>query len=1150
MPEPLSQETQRTLPAPNGPLEEAPTLAPSQAPPDGLPAAGPTVAGYEMLGELGRGGMGVVYKARQVKLNRLVALKMILAGGHASDADLLRFKSEAEAVARLQHANIVQIHEVGESEGRPFFSLEFVAGGSLAARLDGTPWPPRQAAQLVEALARAMHAAHQQGIIHRDLKPANVLLAEDGTPKITDFGLAKQMGTQHGQTQTGAVLGTPSYMAPEQAGGRHREVGPAADVYALGAILYELLTGRPPFRAATPLDTILQVVSEEPVPPRRLVPKLPHDLDTICLKCLEKAPAKRYGTAAELADDLDRWLTTRPIRARRIGPAGRVARWCRRNPVLAGVCALAAAIIVTLSAVYYASLLRENKHTRDALDQAERERDQATRSQEQVQDSLARSYFEQARALRLSRQPGRRWAALDLLRQAEQLRARPRPQDPLSPAPIPHAPSSNVPTRDELRREAAAALLLEDAREQPVVGLAAAVGMYTAISRDGRRAVAFFVRFPDKPGELPKSGLRLFDLREGRQLAELNLPAIQVSRAVALNPDGTLLAYSLADDSELYLLDLPAGTERPPLPKPDGPKPPLTLAAQAGESLTFGPDGRFLLAVHSDGQKSDLLLWDLRDPPASRHLARTDGPMGGASLRADGRAVAYSLGGARVAFLDLQRHDPPKIVALPLPVAAHPKNMASVRAFRRDKLAWAPGGATLAAVCVGPANKGTILFWDADRQEEAARWEGDFDADTLALAFAPDGRRLVAGDKQGTIRCFDLAEQREVWRLEEVHPGGIGLVHWDADGRLISAGMLGNAFKVWELSGPALSSAVLPSKEAVGALAFAPDGRLAVLRGGQSAGVVLLDPASRHAAPPLAAPAGVREAVLRFRPDGRQLALLEMGQTVIWDLPDGRQRQWPRPPIGAVKQRWPTRSAFLADGRLLTVEVVRRDGSDRLRARDLISDQEVGPGIDAPLNQGTGRLVGADAHGIGDVRLSADGRWLVGLPFPMLPSRTPISIWDVSTGARLGELAPPADEGSVLMLAADLSADGRWLCRVTIPFSWDSSGGASEARLGVWDVADPGRFWQVRCPALPSAVEFAPDGKSLAVGYENGSVELWDVARGEELFRWQPGRSHAIKHLAFSRDGAYLACCEEQAPVRLLHLADLRHRLAEMGLDW
>ncbi|HEV3262371.1 MAG TPA: serine/threonine-protein kinase, partial [Gemmataceae bacterium] len=272
------------------------------------------IAGYEILGVLGRGGMGVVYQARQVKLRRLVALKMILAGQHAGPEQLARFRAEAEAVARLQHANIVQIHEVGEHDGQPFFSLEFVEGGSLAHKLAGVPEPPAQAARLVETLARAIEAAHQRGIIHRDLKPANVLLTADGTPKITDFGLAKHLqdepavskgepgvSTAGGLTATGAVLGTPSYMAPEQAAGKAGEMTAAVDIYALGAILYELLTGRPPFRAATVLETLEQVRTVEPVPPSRLQPKVPRDLETICLKCLEKEPGKRYPSAQELA---------------------------------------------------------------------------------------------------------------------------------------------------------------------------------------------------------------------------------------------------------------------------------------------------------------------------------------------------------------------------------------------------------------------------------------------------------------------------------------------------------------------------------------------------------------------------------------------------------------------------------------------------------------------------------------------------------------------------------------------------------------------------------------------------------------------------------------------------------------------------------
>ena len=339
--------------------------------------------GYEILSVLGGGGMGVVYQARQVGLNRVVALKMIRDAALADSETRARFQREAEAVARLIHPHVVQIHDIGECDGLPYFAFEYCAGGSLAALLRGTPLPARKAAALTQTLARAIQVAHEAGIVHRDLKPANVLMqpvslkagvettdrsdgvperphdsasssVDDFLPKIADFGLAKTLDVREGaaETASGAILGTPSYMAPEQARGATKVrqpgegIGRATDVYALGAILYELLTGRPPFRAATTVDTIFQVIHDDPVPPNRLNAGTPDDINTICLQCLEKDPGKRYGSAIALADDLERFLHGEPIVARPVGHLERSVKWVRRRP------AAAAAIAVSLAAAF------------------------------------------------------------------------------------------------------------------------------------------------------------------------------------------------------------------------------------------------------------------------------------------------------------------------------------------------------------------------------------------------------------------------------------------------------------------------------------------------------------------------------------------------------------------------------------------------------------------------------------------------------------------------------------------------------------------------------------------------------------------------------------------------------------------------------
>ena len=350
------------------------------------PTSVPILPNYEILGELGRGGMGIVYQARHLALNRVVALKMIRAGAFADVSMLERFRSEALAVAQLKHPNIVQIYDIGEwqqndsAERIPYFSLEFVEGGSLDMQWNGEPQPPREAAENVRTLSLAMQAAHDAGLVHRDLKPANVLVATDGTLKITDFGLVKRVGEDSGQTQTGAIVGTPSFMAPEQASGSSKEIGPAADIYSLGAILYAMICGRPPFKGTNALETLQQVRNQEPVAPRQLQPSCPKDLETICLKCLEKNERKRYATAELLADDLQAFLKHRPIRARPIGQTEQFLKWVRRNPTLTSLIA----VIVLAVIVVIATLSFNNVTIRQSRDKEIKARQDETTAKNQA----------------------------------------------------------------------------------------------------------------------------------------------------------------------------------------------------------------------------------------------------------------------------------------------------------------------------------------------------------------------------------------------------------------------------------------------------------------------------------------------------------------------------------------------------------------------------------------------------------------------------------------------------------------------------------------------------------------------------------------------------------------------------------------------
>ena len=381
---------------------------------DGRPL--PTIEGYEILEEIGRGGMGLVCKAWQRDLNRLVAIKMVHldAGGPES---LIRFHQEAELSARLQHPNIVGVYEIGQWEQRPYLVMEYVAGGTLAAKCKKQPQPPLQAAALVEVLARTIDHAHRKDVLHRDLKPSNVLLTAEGEPKIADFGLATCIAVQSELTATGAALGTPGYMAPEQARKREGRIGPAADVYALGVILYEQLTGRLPVPASELMDFLLRLEKEEPIPPRRLQPGVPRNLEVVCLKCLRKDPRHRYASAEALADDLRRFLDGKPVAARPASMVERAWRWAKRNPTLAGALSASAGLLIVLAVgASVAAVLFRGERNR-AVEAEEQTSAQKVRAEQLLAEAL-RSVAGEVRGMRLRGERGAYFRGMPKLRAA------------------------------------------------------------------------------------------------------------------------------------------------------------------------------------------------------------------------------------------------------------------------------------------------------------------------------------------------------------------------------------------------------------------------------------------------------------------------------------------------------------------------------------------------------------------------------------------------------------------------------------------------------------------------------------------------------------------------------------------------------------
>ncbi len=1165
-----------------GPPLDADRPAPEELPTVGLPApttpangAANRVPGYEILGELGRGGMGVVYKARQVGLNRVVALKMILAGPHAAGQLLARFRAEAETIARLQHPNIVQIYEVGEHDGQPYFSLELVEGGILARRIGGTPQNPAAAAQLVEVLARAVAAAHEAGIVHRDLKPGNILLQPDarpaappgssrswgrsavqahtdfGTPKITDFGLAKDLSsTEIGHTHTGSILGTPSYMSPEQAQGDTKAIGPATDIYALGSIFYELLTGRPPFRADTPYNTIMQVIHGDPVPPSRLQPKLPRDLETICLKCLEKPPAKRYPSALHLADDLRRFLEGLPITARPAGLPERAVKWVRRRPTAA---ALIATLIVAGTVLTAGGIAAYVAVTRRATE-AEAAHTQA------------------AAAVELGRQ---RLVRLSVLNGARQLDA-----DDLSGALLWFAEALRLddadPARAAMHRKRLGTVLARSPRLQQVWAHEGKVN-WAAFHPDGRRVLTAgadgFARVRDAATGRPAS----YPLEHGREVAFA--PWVAGGRQVLTGgPDGFARLWDVADGRRVQTLGVGAAHARA-VPHPDGRR--VVLAARAGgirfwsletakpdspilpngpvTDLVFSPDGSLLLAADADGNAR---LWDATSYAAVAVLKHR-GAVNGAAFSPDGRLVATA-GGDGTAQVWTARTGEPAL-ARPL------RHRGPVNA-----VAFSPDGRWLATA----SDDKSAQVWElASGQPVGPPLRHG--SRVTHVAFSPDGRWVMTASDDNAVRVWDAASGQPLSPVLR-HNGTPTMVSFSPDGRSVLTGSQDGLARLWALREPAVATAnpARPPRAGSSQTVTSPDGSLIVTVGGDSAVRVRKASDREPVTPPLRHDGAVTAAA--FSPDGTAVVSAgEDGVVQVWGVPDGRPR-WATPPRHASRV---FAVAFSPDGQRIatgsednTTLLLDADAG-RLAAAPIRHDSGVfhvafsaaGDTLFTASTDGTSRVWDAATGEPVTPPLPAwDGRpWRDTLPADARPAAELVALAEVMTGLRIDEaggleqLSPQALRNQWTRLKGDYPDDFRAPSAAETE-SWHlAQAQACEAAeqwfAAAWhlgrlvalrpDRADLGGR-QARAFAEQGAWGPAADAATRAIALNPGDWQVWQQrgrARGE-LKQWddavadlnqafalkdEPQRRStlaALVHLAAGdREGYRRACAEALA---------------------